>query len=294
MERWKPVSVKGAPDWSTTQQSTDLKMDRDDFSKQTRDRLAMRVGVRCSNPFCRKLTTGPRIESPHIINIGVGAHITAASSGGPRYDLSLSSEQRESAENGIWLCQNCAKLIDNDPKRYPAEVLQEWKVKAEAWALAELEGQAAPQPTDSSAEIDINYAKKRITGERHDYCLQVTLTNRGTEPLGAYHIDLVMPALVVSSPEAQPSYVRENSTRDVAFFRVSSRDSEQQIYPGDTKLVISIPYYVDRKIYWENHIDWSDRRNRVDLFEQPVKATLYHYGFRPLTLERCFGEFQIF
>jgi hypothetical protein len=191
-------------------------MDRDDFSKQTRDRLAMRVGVRCSNLFCRKLTTGPRTESPYIINIGVGAHITAASPGGPRYDPSLSSQQRESAENGIWLCQNCAKLIDNDQGRYSAEVLREWKAQAEAFTLAELEGRAAPQ--DLSAELDISYTKKRITGERHDYLLQVTLTNRGTEPLGAYHIDLVMPARVVSSPEAQPSYVQERSTRDVAFF----------------------------------------------------------------------------
>ena len=152
----------------------------------------------------------------------------------------------------------------------------------------------APQPTDLSTEIDISYTKKRITGERHDYCLQVTLTNRGTEPLGAYHIDLVMPALVVSSPKAQPSYVQENSTRDIAFFRVSSHSSEQPIFPGDTKLVISIPYYVDRNIYEEHHLGWPNRRNRGDLFKQPVKATLYHYGFRPLTLERCFGEFQVF
>ena len=255
----------------------------------------MRVGVRCSNLFCRKLTTGPRTESPYIINIGVGAHITAASPGGPRYDLSLSSQQRESAENGIWLCQNCAKLIDNDPERYSAEVLREWKANAEAFTLAELEGRAAPQPNaDLSAEVDIYYTKKLITGERHDYCLQVTLTNRGTEPLGVYHIDLVMPALVVSSPNTHPSYIQEKSTRDVAFFRVSSHHSEQRIYPGDTKLVISIPYYVDRNIYWDNHVDWSHRRKRGDLFKQPVKATLYHYGFRPLTLERRFGDFQIF
>ncbi|MGH7781117.1 MAG: hypothetical protein ACREQR_14975, partial [Candidatus Binataceae bacterium] len=183
-----------------------MNMVRDDFSRQTRDRLAMRVGVRCSNLSCRKLTTGPRTASPLIINIGVAAHITAASLGGPRYDLSLSSEQRESAENGIWLCQNCAKLIDNDTERYPAEVLREWKAKAEAAALAELEGKAASQPVDSSAEINIDYTKKRISGERHDYCLEVTLTNRGTEPLGDFNIDLMMPALVVSSPEAQSSY----------------------------------------------------------------------------------------
>jgi hypothetical protein len=269
-------------------------MNRDDFSRQTRDRLAMRVGVRCSNLTCRKLTTGPRTESPYIINIVVAAHITAASPGGPRYDVSLSSQQRESGQNGIWLCQNCAKLIDNDPARYPAEVLRDWKAKAEACALSELEGKETIPPPDLSAEIDISYSKKQISGERHDYCLQVTLANRGTEPLGPYNIDLVMPALVISSPEAQPSYVQERSTRDIAFFRVSSHNGEQKIYPGDTKLVISIPYYVDREIYRENHIHWASRRNRADLFRQPVRATLYHYGFPPLRLERRFEEFQIF
>ena len=41
---------------------------RDDFSQQTLDILAKRVGIRCSNPGCRKLTTGPRGESTKIIS----------------------------------------------------------------------------------------------------------------------------------------------------------------------------------------------------------------------------------
>ena len=169
----------------------------------------MRVGVRCSNRFCRKLTTGPRTESPYIINIGVGAHLTAASPGGPRYDPSLLSQQRESAENGIWLCQNCAKLIDNDQAHYSAEVLQEWKAQAEASTLAELEGKAVLQPTAICPQRSISPIRRNESRARDTtILLQVTLTNCGTVPLGAYHIDLVMPARVVSSPEAQPSYVR--------------------------------------------------------------------------------------
>jgi hypothetical protein len=190
---------------------------------------------------------------------------------------------------------NCAKLIDNDPDRYSAEVIRDWKARAEASALAELEGKAAQLPADLSAEIDVSYVKKRITGERHDYCLQVTLTNRGTEPLGAYHIDLTMPALVVSTLQARPLYVQENSTPDVAFFRVSSGSGEQRIYPGDTKLVMSISYYVDTDMYSKNLFrGWTNRRSGRDLFEQSVKVTFYHYGFRPLTLERRFGDFQVF
>lgn len=208
----------------------------------------------------------------------------AASRGGPRYDASLTPEQRQDADNGIWLCQNCAKLVDNDQTRYPVEVLRDWKTRAEASALAEVEGRAEAQPTDLSAEIELSYAKERIKSERHDYILQVKLTNRGTEPLGPYHIDLEVPARVVDSPQNQQPYVADRSTRDVAFFRVASADREHEVYPGDTKLVMSVPYYIDDEIYW----------SRGDLFEQPVKVTLYRRGFRPFTLERCFGDFQIF
>ena len=41
-------------------------------------------------------------------------------------------------------------------------------------------------------------------------------------------------------------------------------------------------------------LDGDSADNRGDIFKQPVNATLYHYGFQPLKLERCFEEFQIF
>ena len=66
-------------------------------------------------------------------------HITAASKGGPRHDSTLSESQRSSPENGIWLCQNCAKLVDNDIKKYSARRLRHWKVLAEKRAFARLE-----------------------------------------------------------------------------------------------------------------------------------------------------------
>src|SRR5262245_35412963 len=91
---------------------------RDDFPKPTIEVLAKRVGQRCSNPSCGKPTSGPHTESAKAVIIGVAAHITAASVAGPRYDPSLSQEQRRSIENGIWLCQSCAKLVDSDEPRY--------------------------------------------------------------------------------------------------------------------------------------------------------------------------------
>jgi hypothetical protein len=91
---------------------------RDDFSLAVKELLAKRVGYRCTNPSCRQPTIGPREDPNKSVNVGVAAHITAASPGFARYDESLTPEQRKASSNGIWLCQKCAKLIDDDSARY--------------------------------------------------------------------------------------------------------------------------------------------------------------------------------
>jgi hypothetical protein len=118
---------------------------RDDFDPKTKETLAGRVGYRCSNPRCRQLTSGPRTDPTKAVNIGVAAHITAASPGGPRYDPQLSPEERSSIDNAIWLCQNCAKMVDNDEQRYTADLLREWKFLSEQRALLEIEQRDAPR-----------------------------------------------------------------------------------------------------------------------------------------------------
>jgi hypothetical protein len=126
---------------------------RDNFDKETKDVLARRVGHRCSRPNCRKPTTGPQSDASKALNIGVAAHITAASKGGPRYDESLSPEERKSIDNAIHLCQNCGKLVDNDEKRYTADLLREWKKLSEQVALLDVE--AVPQSKGSTKNNDI-------------------------------------------------------------------------------------------------------------------------------------------
>jgi hypothetical protein len=113
---------------------------RDDFPQSVKEQLAKRVGYRCSNPQCRQQTSGPQSEQMGAINIGVASHITAAARQGPRYADALTSEDRRSPENGIWLCQVCAKLVDSDVAAYPEATLREWKQLAEATALLELKG----------------------------------------------------------------------------------------------------------------------------------------------------------
>ncbi len=115
------------------------KQARDDFPNAVKEALAKRVGFRCSNLGCGQPTSGPQVDSGKAINVGVAAHITAASPGGPRFNPSQTRRQRRSIENGIWICQTCAKLIDNDPIRYSRELLENWKRTAEAAALRALE-----------------------------------------------------------------------------------------------------------------------------------------------------------
>jgi membrane-bound ClpP family serine protease len=112
---------------------------RDDFINYIKENLAKRVGMRCSNPNCRQLTNGPSSDPKKSVNIGVAAHIAAASPGGKRYDSQQTSAQRSAISNGIWLCQNCAKLIDSDEKRFQIEVLHKWKLISEEAARYDVE-----------------------------------------------------------------------------------------------------------------------------------------------------------
>jgi Intein splicing domain len=119
---------------------------RDDFSPAMKEVLAKRVGFRCSNPACRQLTSGPQVDTTKTVNVGVAAHITAASVGGPRYDASLTPDVRSHPDNGIWLCQKCGKLVDNDAARYPESLLREWRMLAEETANREVQGGPSQRP----------------------------------------------------------------------------------------------------------------------------------------------------
>ena len=118
---------------------------RDEFTKQVVRTLQERAGNRCSNPKCRCLTSGPNSVPDKATRIGVAAHVTAAAQGGPRYDPVLSTADRRSIANGVWLCQNCARLVDVDETTYPSELLVNWRSAAEMLARSEIEG--GPQAT---------------------------------------------------------------------------------------------------------------------------------------------------
>jgi HEAT repeat protein len=179
---------------------------RDDFSSKTIETLAKRVGCRCSNPGCRQLTIGPHAELTKTVNIGVAAHITAAAPGGKRYDASLSSEQRKAIENGMWLCQNCGKLIDSDEYKYSVELLLSWKCEAERQASLEIESSMSPGSKDTSSGFE-QYLKNLIDRPQswwldeindstwHEFELFTKVQEKSEQPRGGKPQELPKPLL---------------------------------------------------------------------------------------------------
>lgn len=123
------------------------KKNRDDFSPKTVLQIAKRAGWLCSFPTCRTPTVGATSDGEGEINIGTAAHICAAAPGGPRYDEEMSSEERSSAKNGIWMCRDHGKAIDSTDPEFTVERLLEWKKRAEidSWRRV-LRNEAAQGP----------------------------------------------------------------------------------------------------------------------------------------------------
>jgi len=100
---------------------------RDEFSPATKKALERQARGHCSNPECRRLTSGATSDGNDEIRIGVASHIEAAAEGGPRYRAEMTTEERKSADNGVWLCQVCGKAVDSKDSIFSVDELRGWK-----------------------------------------------------------------------------------------------------------------------------------------------------------------------
>lgn len=161
----------------------------------------------------------PHEDATKAVNLGVAAHITAAAPGGPRYDASLTPEQRSSIENAIWLCQNCAKLIDNDPARFPVALLREWKAKAEEEARARVGKTAAVQETSAGSASYVQNLQGVIAG--------VVVSGPGSSGTGA--VNIYAHNFYAGTPPASPS---PSPPQAVVPGRVDTRHGVEQLAPA--------------------------------------------------------------
>jgi len=141
-------------------------------------------------PTCRAPTSGPSESSTSgTSSVGVAAHISAASPGGPRYHPGLRPEQREARDNGIWLCQTHAKTIDDDPGRYTTELLLAWRATAEERARDE---QGQPILAESGGSRKLVPFQRQLSGQRRTVSESVEgfLIDIGAPSAWGKHFDL--------------------------------------------------------------------------------------------------------
>lgn len=176
---------------------------RDEFSEDVKRKLAYRVGHLCSNPDCKHPTSGPSEAVKAVTNVGVAAHITAASEGGPRYNPALTQELRSDFENGIWLCQNCAKAVDDDPNTYTERDLHDWKIRAEKSARKAIVESPPPQPLPIIVQVLVHKAYFlnnrvqhffiKITNATRDVDIEVTHVWYKNDPENVHILRIPLP-----------------------------------------------------------------------------------------------------
>jgi hypothetical protein len=87
-------------------------------------------------PDCRVELIADATSYDPVCIIGEIAHIEASSDGGPRANMSQSSQARDDYDNLILLCQNCHARIDGQPNSYTVEQLRALRNEHEAWVRA--------------------------------------------------------------------------------------------------------------------------------------------------------------
>jgi hypothetical protein len=119
-----------------------------DFSADTRQLIAFRASLICTNPACNTLTVGPSDAlGPLALKLGEAAHIYAARPKQARYVATMSDESRAHQDNGIWLCASCHTMIDkNMGADFPAEMLSNWRRRHEEKIKSLLYSHRSPLP----------------------------------------------------------------------------------------------------------------------------------------------------
>lgn len=88
---------------------------------KVRRQLLSECGAMCCAPECEKRFYE---ETTFLAEC---AHIISHAEGGPRGDGETSAEERDKADNLLYLCLEHHTIVDKNPEKYPAELLRKWK-----------------------------------------------------------------------------------------------------------------------------------------------------------------------
>lgn len=189
----------------------------DRFKQAVIATLARRSANQCANPDCGALTSGPSDDPNDSVNVGEAAHIYGANPGSARYESTMTSVERSSISNAIWLCGNCHKLIDDDPARYPSGLLFEWQ-RAHEQVIAERVGK-------TSALIRKKFENRHLEEfGRLSYLAERLIIEKGD--LWEYHL-----TAEVLRFEMEPVLNRWNALKKELYTLSSTRVTKEDFFP---------------------------------------------------------------
>lgn len=133
----------------------------------------------CAKPDCAKWLYAQGDESVEPVLNSRVAHIHARRPGGPRWKPGMTHDENRAAENLLLLCIPHSYEIDEQPERFPAEMLQQWREQQraehsrlrKAWPLNDEEarivaGESFPEPSRISLVLtDTARAAERVAIE---------------------------------------------------------------------------------------------------------------------------------
>lgn len=195
--------------------------DRISFSEDTKEIIRRRAGFRCC--MCDKTLVGPGATSSDYVELGQCAHIYAAKPDGPRGQAHLTENQLKSPENGLYLCNNCHKLVDGklSEKKYKAEQLLQIKAIHEYKIAVEMGNDVIPlnwvkrikieESPNIKVETIVNFAKTTVlygnNGSGKSSIIEMLYTVLSSAILNRWEGNKLKAVIDVDNPVKQPVVV---------------------------------------------------------------------------------------
>lgn len=114
------------------------------ISEKDRKILWARSGNRCAFCKCEVLVHGDAVNDSAVV--GDECHIFSNKKTGPRYKSCDLSDSHDISSNLILLCRTHHKMVDDQSKKYSAEVLVQLKRSHENWVKQKLDNGTESKP----------------------------------------------------------------------------------------------------------------------------------------------------
>lgn len=142
------------------------------YKPRTVRKLDTLSGNKCAAPGCPRALIARDKESI----VSKICHIEAANPKGPRYNPSMSDDDRRHFNNLILLCDECHIIIDNkdNESKYPVQLLKDWKMAHESKQIERLNSNTSllSQAISAISQCNFDAVEQINSGESIPFDIQ--------------------------------------------------------------------------------------------------------------------------